>query len=104
VTKRRILNKIGETRLALELVFPRLRNLPRLVRSNPELLEELPPQVRGLAEEFREELAKKLGVEPEDISERYVAKWASRWLKAVLSPDAWHELTKRYPELLDLAG
>ena len=102
--KRRILNKIGEARLALEMVFPRLKNLPRIIKTNPVKLEDLPPQVRRLAEEMREELAKRFGIPPEDISEEYLAKWASHWLKALLSPEAWKKLVQQYPELLEVAA
>lgn len=102
--KRRILNKIGEVRMALELVFPNLKYLPRFIKTNPSSLEDLPEPVRHLVEEYRRSLADTLGISPEQISEEFAIKWATKWLKRVLSPEAWNKLVEEYPELLEVAA
>lgn len=100
--ERGILYKIGELRMALDMVFPKLSRLPRVCPTNPVKLEDLPPEIRDIAEKMRRELAEELGLNPEDISEEYLVKWATHWLRSFVTPEAWEKLTAEYPELLTI--
>ena len=82
-----IRKKVEMLRDALEITFPSLQRLPRLIKPNPCKIEELPEEVQKLAYDFRESLAEKLGVEPTDIREDYVCRWLEGWLKALLTPE-----------------
>ncbi len=84
--------KVEMLRDALEITFPKLRGFPRLIKPNPSKLEDLPPNIKDLAEKFRDSLAKTLGVKPEDIREDYVARWIEGWLSAILTPEAQKRL------------
>lgn len=55
-------------------------------------LEELPPELRELAEKFRRGIAKAIGVPPEYISEEKVYKWVVNWAKAWTKPEYWQRL------------
>ena len=88
----KIRRKVELLRDSLELAFPCLQWMPRVVIPNPSSLDDLPPNLKQFAEKFRKSLAKAIGVDPEDISEEYVARWIDRWLSALLTPEARKKL------------
>lgn len=55
----------------------------------PQKIEELPPEMKEVAEKFRRGIAKALGVPPEEISEEKVYKWVTNWAKAFIKPEYW---------------
>ena len=73
---------------SLELAFPRLQKMPRVILYSQSSLDDLPPNLKQFADKFRKSLAKAIGVKPEDISEQYVARWIDKWLSALLTPEA----------------
>lgn len=51
--------------------------------------QNLTPQMKKVAEKFRQGIANALGVPPEEISEEKVKKWVEHWAKAFISPKYW---------------
>ena len=87
-----IRKKVEMMRDALEMTFPLVSRLPRIVKPNPSSIEDLPPNVKKIAEKFRRSLAKALGVKPEEIREDYLVRWIEGWLSAILTPEAQERL------------
>ena len=52
-----------------------------------QTIESLPPELRGIAEKFRQGIADALGVPPEAIREDVVVRWVTHWTKAFVKPE-----------------
>ena len=72
-----------------------LRMRPKLLgqASIPRSIEELPPNLRSLAEKYRGAIANVLGVPPEAIREDMVVKWVTEWARAFVKPEYQHMLS-----------
>ena len=86
------MKRIVKIRDTLELAFPKLKRLPRLIKSNPTKISELPEELRPVAEAFRKGMAERLGVPEEAIDENMVVKWAKHWAKSFIKPEYWEKL------------
>jgi len=52
----------------------------------------VPRKIQNLASEFREGIAKAMGVSPEDIKPEIVEKWVREWTRAFLTPEAFRQV------------
>ena len=55
-------------------------------------IECLPPNLRYLAERYRNAIAEVLGLPPEAIREDVVVKWVKHWMHAFVKPEYWSKL------------